>query len=82
VHEPPLVFWHARPNDVGPDPESEHVCPGAPRIVRLLLEDTALDPAQLNVTLGLAPKPLAVIVLLPGVTESVVDAMPHEPLQE
>jgi hypothetical protein len=73
---------HERPNDVMPNPESEQVWPGAPRMVRLLPVEVAPEPTQLNVTLGLAPKPLAVIVALPGVTESPVEAMPQVPLHE
>jgi hypothetical protein len=76
------VFVQDKPNDVAPKPESEHVWPGAPRIVRLLPVEVAPEPTQLKLTLGFAPKLLAVIVLLPGATESPVEAMPHVPLHE
>jgi hypothetical protein len=67
------------PKEEPPEPDSVHVCPGSPRIVRFVLVDEALDPEQLKPALGFAPNGLAVMPLLPGVTEIVVDPMPHDP---
>ena len=79
---PPPVLRHCTPKEVGDDPVSVHVCPGWPRMIRLLLVEVAFWPRHENWALLLAPKGFAVIELLPDVTVSAVVAMPHAPLHE
>jgi hypothetical protein len=70
------------PNAVGDWPESVHVWPGWPRMMRLLLTEVAFWLRHENWALLFAPKGFAVIVLLPAFTVSPVLAIPHCPLHE
>ena len=60
---------------------SVQVWPGAPRMIRFELCEAALEPEQENCALLFAPKGLAVMGLLPGVTDNPTEPMPHSPPQ-
>lgn len=76
MHEPPPLFLHEIPNALVPRLLTLQVCPGNPRITRLLLE-VAEGPLQMKATLPLVPNGFAVIELLPEMTPSPVEAIPH-----
>ena len=61
---------------------SVQVCPGWPRMIRLLLIEVAPWFKHENCALLLAPNGAAVIVVLPEVTLSPVELIPHAPPHE